>query len=211
MIHSITSFFTTIFSQLNYFNITALMAIESSFIPFPSEIVIPPAAYLAAQGKLNLYLVILCGTLGSLIGALFNYFLALTLGRAIIYKLANTKIAKLLLINEHKIQKAEDYFLKYDKLATFIGRLVFEIRQLISIPAGLSKMNIGNFIIFTTLGSLIWNIILALLGYFLGANSGIFKTYYREISYGSIIIFIIIIFFILYKKKKRKKSIFEKF
>ena len=187
------------------------MAIESSFIPFPSEIVIPPAAYLAAQGKLNLYLVILCGTLGSLIGALFNYFLALTLGRAIIYKLANTKIAKLLLINEHKIQKAEDYFLKYDKLATFIGRLVFEIRQLISIPAGLSKMNIGNFIIFTTLGSLIWNIILSLLGYFLGANSGIFKTYYREISYGSIIIFIIIIFFILYKKKKRKKSIFEKF
>lgn len=207
MIHSITSFFTTIFSQLNYFNITALMAIESSFIPFPSEIVIPPAAYLAAQGKLNLYLVILCGTLGSLIGALFNYFLSLTLGRTIIYKLANTKIAKLLLINEHKIQKTEDYFLKYDKLATFLGRLVFEIRQLISIPAGLSKMNIWNFILFTTLGSMIWNIILALLGYFLGANSGIFKTYYKEISYGSIIIFAIIVFLVLYKKRKKQTII----
>ena len=92
MFSSITHFFTTIFSQLNYFNITTLMAIESSFIPFPSEIVIPPAAYMAAQGKLNIYLVVACGTLGSLIGALFNYFLSLTLGRAIIYKLAKEYI-----------------------------------------------------------------------------------------------------------------------
>lgn len=204
MFSSITHFFTTIFSQLNYFNITALMAVESSFIPFPSEVVIPPAAYLAAQGKLNLYLVIACGTLGSLIGALVNYVLAISLGRVIIYRLANTKVAKMLFINEHKIQKAEDYFLKYDKLATFIGRLVFEIRQLISIPAGLAKMNIFSFVLFTTLGSLIWNTVLALLGYFLGANTGIFKAYYKEISYGSIIIFAIIIFFIFYKKKKRK-------
>lgn len=205
MLHSITNFFLSLSGQLNYPSIIALMTIESSFIPFPSEIIIPPAAYLAQQGQLNIYLVVLCGTLGSLLGALINYFLALTLGRAVIYKLANTKVAKLLLINQHKIQKAEDYFLKYDKLATFIGRLVFEIRQLISIPAGLAKMNIWSFMLFTTLGSLIWNIILAFLGYFFGANQQIFKTYYKELSIISIIIFVLIIVLIVYKKRKKKK------
>lgn len=204
MLTSITNFFFSIFSQLNYPSIIALMTIESSFIPFPSELVIPPAAYLAQQGILNIYLVILCGTIGSLFGALINYFLALTLGRAIIYRLANTKVAKILLINEHKIKKSEEYFLKYDKLATFIGRLVFEIRQLISIPAGLAKMNVWSFVLYTTLGSLIWNIILAFLGYFFGANQEMFKTYYKEFSIASIIIFIAIIILILYKKKKRK-------
>lgn len=208
MLSSIANFFFSLFGQLDYPSIIALMTIESSFVPFPSEIVIPPAAYLAQQGQLNIYLVVLCGTIGSLLGALINYFLALTLGRAVIYKLANTKFAKLLLINEHKIKKSEEYFLKYDKLATFIGRLVFEIRQLISIPAGLSKMNIWNFILYTTLGSLIWNIILAFLGYFFGANQELFKTYYRELSMGSLIIFIGIIFFILYRRKK-KKSMFK--
>lgn len=203
MLHSITNFFLSLSGQLNYPSIIALMTIESSLIPFPSEIIIPPAAYLAQQGQLNIYLVVLCGTLGSLLGALINYFLALTLGRAVIYKLANTKVAKLLLINQHKIQKAEDYFLKYDKLATFIGRLVFEIRQLISIPAGLSKMNIWSFMLFTTLGSLIWNMILAFLGYFFGANQQIFKTYYKELSIISIIVFILIIVLILYKKRKK--------
>ncbi len=207
MLTSITHFFLSIFSQLNYPSIIALMTIESSFIPFPSELVIPPAAYLAQQGVLNIYLVVICGVIGSLLGALINYFLALTLGRAIIYKLANTKIAKLLLINEHKIKKSEEYFLKYDKLATFIGRLVFEIRQLISIPAGLAKMNIWSFMLYTTLGSLIWNIILALLGYFFGANQEMFKTYYKEFSIGSIIIFIAIIVLILHKKKKKKFKI----
>ena len=125
MLHSITNFFLSIFGKLNYPSIIALMTIESSFIPFPSEIVIPPAAYLAQQGQLNIYLVILCGTIGSLLGALVNYFLALTLGRTIVYKLVNTKVAKLLLLNEHKIKKAEDYFLKYDNIYswTMTGRL----------------------------------------------------------------------------------------
>ncbi len=209
MLTSITNFFFSIFSQLNYPSIIALMTIESSFIPFPSELVIPPAAYLAQQGILNIYLVILCGTIGSLFGALINYFLALTLGRAVIYRLANTKVAKILLINEHKIKKSEEYFLKYDKLATFIGRLVFEIRQLISIPAGLAKMNIWSFMLYTTLGSLIWNIILALLGYFFGANQEMFKTYYKEFSIGSIIVFAAIIVLILYKKKKKKFKLFN--
>lgn len=204
MLSSITHFFFSIFSQLNYPSIIALMTIESSFIPFPSELVIPPAAYLAQQGVLNIYLVVACGTLGSLIGALINYFLALTLGRAVIYRLANTKVAKIFLINEHKIKKSEEYFLKYDKLATFIGRLVFEIRQLISIPAGLAKMNIWNFILYTTLGSIIWNMILATLGYFFGANQEIFKTYYKEFSIASIIIFAAIIFLIIRKNKKKR-------
>lgn len=203
MFNSIADFFLNLFGQLDYGSIVALMTIESSFIPFPSEIVIPPAAYLAQQGKLNIYLVIAYGTLGSLLGALINYFLAFTLGRSIIYKLANSKIAKLLLINEHKIKKSEEYFLKYDKIATFIGRLVFEVRQLISIPAGLAKMNIFSFIFYTTLGSLIWNTILATLGYFFGANQELFKSYYKEISIGSIILGIVVVF-IIYIIKRRK-------
>lgn len=154
-------------ANLNYFTIALLMAIESTFLPLPSEVVIPFAAFKAAQGDLNVFLVVLFGTIGALIGSLFNYYLAKYLGRILVYKLANTNFAKIFLINQQKVEDAETYFIKNGKTSTFIGRLLPGIRHLISIPAGLAKMNIKDFMLYTFLGAGIWNIILALIGYFL--------------------------------------------
>ncbi|PLX20968.1 DedA family protein [Candidatus Parcubacteria bacterium] len=197
--------FTTIlnlFSGLGYWGVFLLMTIESSFIPFPSEIVIPPAAYLAAQGQYNLYLVVIFGVLGTLLGALINYFLALKLGRSIVYALIDKKIAKIFLLDKDKIKKSEDYFLKYGDISTFIGRLVPVIRQLISIPAGFSKMKLRNFIFYTVLGSGIWVVILAILGYQLGANAELLSMYYSQIK---LVIWGLAIVFVLYLGYKIKK------
>lgn len=158
------------YEHLNYGTVTLFMAIESTFIPFPSEIIVPPAAYKAAQGELNIYLVVFFATLGALLGSLFNYFLALTVGRKVIYALAATKMAKLFMIEPKSVKKSEDYFIKHGNISTFIGRLVPAVRHLISIPAGLAKMPLKNFILYTTLGAGIWNIILAAMGYFIPKN-----------------------------------------
>ena len=164
------------------------MTIESSFIPFPSEVVIPPAAYLASRGEFNIYLVILSGVAGSLIGALINYFLALTLGRAVIYRLAGTRLARMLLINEDKIKKSEDMFLKYGNLSTFTGRLIPAIRQLISIPAGFARMPLKSFLLYTFLGSGLWTAILAAAGYIFGANQELILRYYDYFKEGVYVI-----------------------
>ncbi len=153
-------------AHLNYGTIAALMAVESSFIPFPSEIVIPPAAYLAAAGGgMNVCLIVIFGTLGALIGATVNYLLALWLGRPIIYAFANSRIGHMCLIDQEKVQKAEDYFVDHGTLATLVGRLVPAVRQLISLPAGLARMNFARFIGLTAVGALVWNAILAAIGY----------------------------------------------
>lgn len=196
--------FLQIFSDMGYGGILFLMTIESSFIPFPSEIVIPPAAYLASQGEMNLFLVIFFGILGSLIGATINYLLAMWLGRTVIYSLTEKKIAKLILIDSKKVKKAEEYFLKYGSLSTFFGRLITVIRQLISIPAGFSKMHFGKFIFYTTLGSGIWVTILALLGYYFGENKDVLSGYYHEMSYGAVILIVLIISVVIVVKKRRK-------
>ena len=171
-------------ANMNYTNITLLMTIESSFIPFPSEIVIPPAAYVASkpESDLNIFLVVLFGTLGAIIGALINYYLALWLGRPIIYKFADSKLGHLCLLSSDKIKKAEDYFNDHGKVSTFIGRLVPGIRQLISIPAGLAKMNLGSFILYTTLGAGIWNCILAFIGYLAHGQADLINKYSHELS-----------------------------
>jgi len=152
--------------NLNYFTVALLMAIESSFIPFPSEVVIPFAAYKSAQGGMNVFGVLIAGTMGALIGALFNYYISLYLGRPLVYKLADSRIGRILLLSKSKVQHAEQYFIRNGNSSTFIGRLVPAVRQLISIPAGLSKMNIRNFILYTTAGAGLWNIILAVIGYY---------------------------------------------
>jgi membrane protein DedA with SNARE-associated domain len=167
--------------NINYFTITLLMTIESSFIPFPSEVVIPPAAWKAAQGDLNVGLVVLCGVMGSVLGAVFNYCFALLLGRKLVYSLADTKIAHLLLINRKSVEKSERYFLKYGNSSTFIGRLVPAVRQLISLPAGLSGMDIKAFVFYTALGSGTWTTILAALGYSLYTQKELLNRYYEEI------------------------------
>ena len=146
--------------HLNYWTITLLMTIESSFIPFPSEIVVPPAAYKAATGEMNVFIIFVAATLGANIGALVNYYLAKWLGRPIIYKFANSRFGHMCLIDEAKVKYAEEYFDKHGSLSTFIGRLIPAVRQLISIPAGLARMNIWKFILFTTIGAGIWNAIL---------------------------------------------------
>lgn len=164
IVEQVTSWYM---DNMNYGTVTLLMVVESSFIPFPSEVVVPPAAYKALEegSNMNIVLVVVFATLGAIIGALINYFLALWLGRPIIYKFVETRFGKMCLLDKQKVEKAEKYFDKHGKSSTFIGRLVPGIRQLISIPAGLAKMNIGTFICFTALGAGIWNIILALLGY----------------------------------------------
>jgi len=169
---------------LGYSGIVILMAIESSFIPLPSEIIIPPAAYLASQGKMNLLLIVIAGILGSVLGAVVNYLLSLSLGRLVIYKLADTKLARLFFITPAKIATAEKYFLANARSATFLGRLIPVIRHLISIPAGFSRMPFGAFLLYTAAGAAIWVIILTALGYFIGANQALLSKYYREISWG---------------------------
>lgn len=190
--------------NMNYFTITLLMTIESSFVPFPSEVIVPPAAYKAAQGELNIYLVVLFSTLGALIGALINYFLAKWIGRKAIYSFAKTRLAHACLIEPASIEKAENYFVKNGNISTLVGRLIPAVRQLISIPAGLAKMPLANFIIYTTIGASIWNIILATLGYFFPKE--IVETYYTEISYLMIFLGILFGAYLIYKGffKKRK-------
>ena len=157
--------------NLNYWVIILLMAIESSFIPFPSEVVVPPAAYMAATtGNQNIYLIILSATIGACIGALVNYYLALYLGRPLIYRFVNSRFGHMCLLDQKKVEYAEQYFDKHGATGTFVGRLVPAVRQLISIPAGLARMNIGRFLLYTTLGAGIWNVILAVMGWYIGRN-----------------------------------------
>lgn len=192
--------------DMGYAGIVVLMAIESSFIPFPSEIIIPPAAYLASQGEMNIFLVILFGIVGSLIGAIINYWLALSLGRIIIYKIADHKICRLLLLSSKKIEKSEKFFLRYGNISTLIGRLIPVIRQLISLPAGFAKMNFKSFCFYTGLGSGIWVIILAILGYTFGSNQELLVKYYREITWFFIALVLVIAVIVVIKKRRNNKT-----
>ncbi|PKL19175.1 MAG: DedA family protein [Spirochaetae bacterium HGW-Spirochaetae-5] len=193
--------------NINYATVFLLMTVESSFIPFPSEIVVPPAAWKAANGELNIYLVVLSASAGCIIGALVNYYLAKTLGRKVIYTLAETKLAHMMLIKKESIEKSEAFFLKYGIMSTLIGRLVPAVRQLISIPAGIAGMKMKDFLLYTFIGSSIWNIILALLGYFLYAQQDLMKEYYKDISIAAVILFLIFVLFLIYKFAMNRKKI----
>jgi len=153
-------------ANLNYFTVALLMMIESTFLPLPSELVVPFAAYKAAQGELNVFLVILFGTIGALSGSLINYTLAYYLGRPLVYKFAGSRLGRVFLLTKEKVVHAEEYFIRNGKTSTFIGRLVPGVRHLISIPAGLSKMNLRDFMLYTFIGAGIWNVILAVIGYY---------------------------------------------
>jgi membrane protein DedA with SNARE-associated domain len=206
---SLVQFFISLIDSFNYLNIFLLMVLESSFIPFPSEIIILPAAYLAQQGSLNIFLVFLAGVLGSVVGAIINYILAWKLGRTILYRLVDTKLAKFLFLNKKKLERSEKYFLEYGSGSTFFGRLIPVIRQLISIPAGLAKMNFFKFVFFTALGSSFWVLVLSVLGYVAGEKQLVFLRYYKEIIFGLLFIFLIIL--VIKKFLKRKKLKKEKY
>lgn len=167
-IASIINWFLEMPEMQVYLWVMLLMTIESSFIPFPSEIVVPPAAYLAANQRADIWLVLLFATLGAMLGAIFNYAIAWWLGRPIVYRFANSRLGHMCLIDQEKVERAEKYFDQHGALATLIGRLVPVIRQLISIPAGLAKMHFSKFLFYTCIGAGVWNSILAILGYVLG-------------------------------------------
>jgi len=202
------SLFDWYMANLNYFTIALLMAIESTFIPLPSEIVVPFAAYKAAQGDLNVFFVILFGTIGALTGSLINYTLSYYLGRPIVYAFAESKAGKLFFLSKEKVQHAENYFLKNGKTSTFIGRLIPGIRHLISIPAGLAKMNLPDFMLYTFAGAGIWNIILAVIGYYLYEMREQIFPYLEYILYLAGVVFVIYLI-IRVRKNGKKKNISE--
>ena len=200
--------------HLNYWTVTLFMAIESSFIPFPSEAVVPPAAWKAAvTGEMNVVLVVLFATLGALIGAFINYYLAVWLGRPIVYKFANSRLGHMCLIDEAKVQNAERYFDEHGAISTFVGRLVPAVRQLISIPAGLARMGLGRFVLYTSLGAGVWNAILAALGYYMASIPGLqteeavmnkVKEYSSEIGIVFVVLAVFIVAYLAYKGLKKK-------
>lgn len=211
-----SQFFQWFVDNANYLFVFLFMVIESSFIPFPSEVVVPPAAYLACTdtgvgADMNICLVVVFATLGALCGAFINYYIALWIGRPVVYRFADSRFGHACLIDREKVDKAERYFDKHGAVSTFIGRLIPAIRQLISIPAGLSKMNVATFALFTTLGALLWNAILALLGFLLAQSvqpDQLFakvEEYNKYLTWGGYAIALICVAFILYKAFSRKK------
>jgi membrane protein DedA with SNARE-associated domain len=201
-------FFQTLFdwymANLNYFTIALLMLIESTFLPLPSEVVIPFAAYKAGQGDLNVFIVVIAGTIGALTGSLINYTLAYYLGRPLVYKFAGSKLGRIFLLSEEKVKHAEEYFIRNGKTSTFIGRLVPGIRHVISIPAGLAKMNLRDFLMFTLIGAGIWNIILAIIGFYLYAVREQIFPYVGHILLGVGLIFVV---YLIIKARRNKKRL----
>lgn len=205
-------------AHMSYASITALMAVESSFIPFPSEVVIPPAAFVAGQPDsvlcttgnypVDVLLIILFGTLGAMIGAIINYGLSVWLGRIVIYKFADSRLGHMCLLSSEKIQRAEEYFRKKGNVSTFVGRFIPGIRQLISIPAGLSRMHFGAFLWWTFLGAFIWNFILAVLGYVAAGQMDLIKEYSHELSVAILVLLgaVILYYLIRWIIKKRVKA-----
>ena len=199
-------------AHMNYMAVTGLMTLESSFIPFPSEVVIPPAVYVASnpasKGGMKIWLVVLFGTLGALLGALINYFLSLWLGRPIVYAFAESKLGHLLQLSKEKVQRAETYFNDHGKVSTLVGRFIPVIRQLISIPAGLSKMGLGSFMFYTTIGALAWNCILALLGWlaYKAADPSVIERYSHQLSIIIIVLFAAVVAFFVLRAIIRKRK-----
>lgn len=209
-------FFQWFIDHASYLFVFIFMTIESSFIPFPSEVVVPPAAYIAytnagAGHDMNIFMVVVVATLGALCGAFINYFLSLWIGRPVVYKFADSRIGHACMINREKVNRAEIYFDKHGAISTFIGRLIPAIRQLISIPAGLSRMNIGSFAIFTTLGALVWNSALAFLGYWLSLHVSPDKLfekveeYNRYLTWGGYALLVICVAVILFNAFRKRK------
>lgn len=196
----IVTFIVTSIGGMGYIGIVLLMALESSFFPFPSEVVVPPAGYLASQGDMNIFLVILTGIIGSVLGALFNYYIASKYGRNLLLT-----YGKYFFINKEKFEKIESFFINHGEISTFVGRLIPGVRQYISFPAGLAKMNMYKFIFYTALGAGIWVIILAYTGYLIGNNIELIKEKLHIITIIIIpFIIIIIMLYIIINKNKRK-------
>lgn len=220
-----SSIFQWVVENASYLLVFVLMVVESSFIPFPSEVVVPPAAYLSAQtlrtmsyhggtitvSNMNVFVIVLVATAGAIVGALINYYLSVWIGRPLVYKFADSRIGHACLIDREKVDKAEKYFDKHGSVSTFVGRLIPAVRQLISIPAGLSKMNIGKFVLYTGLGAALWNAVLAGMGYWLGKTVKLddlftqVEQYNDYLTYAGLAIGAVCVAIILFNAFKNKK------
>ena len=206
--------FRWVLENLNYWVVTVFMAIESSFIPFPSEVVVPPAEWEgSADDSMNIFMVVVFATIGADLGALVNYYLARWLGRPIVYKFADSRLGHMCLIDRAKVEHAEMYFRQHGAASTFFGRLIPAVRQLISIPAGLAGMRLDHFLLYTTLGAGVWNSILALLGYLIYRFTDLKTTadvyeratqYSHEIGYVLLGLAVVVIGVLVYKGLKKK-------
>jgi len=200
MIHDIAQFLVNQIGDMGYMGIFLLMFLESTFFPFPSEIIMIPAGYLAYQGEMNLYMVILVGILGSVAGALLNYYLAMHLGRKIILK-----YGKYFFIKEETLDKLDTFFAKHGEISTFTGRLIPGIRQLISLPAGLARMNIAKFSFYTALGAGIWVVVLVAVGYLVGSNQELISEYMKSATLIALVSVVFIILFYVVRNKRRRE------
>ena len=207
--------FLWILDNLSYWVVALFMAIESSFIPFPSEVVVPPAAWKAMDPNsgMSFILVIVFATIGADLGALINYYLAKWVGRPIIYRFADSRIGHMCLIDRQKVEVAEEYFRKHGAASTIFGRLVPAVRQLISIPAGLAGMHVGKFLLYTTIGAGVWNTVLAAIGWGIyeytdyKTTQDVYKQavqYSHEIGYVILALAVVVVAFIAYKGIKKK-------
>lgn len=203
MLYDIVNWLVNTVHDWGYMGIFLLMFLESSFFPFPSEVVMIPAGYLAYQAKMNLWLVILCGILGSLAGALFNYYLAKVFGRAFLLR-----YGKYVFFKPENLQKMESFFARHGHISTFTGRLIPAVRQYISMPAGLAHMNLAVFSFYTSLGAGIWVTILALMGYFIGGNEALIKENLRlaTISVLAMVALLITAYYFWQKRQPAPKS-----
>ena len=186
--HELIQWLVTTIGVLGYPGIFILMAIESSAFPFPSEVIMIPSGYLAQKGEMNIAVVVICGTAGSLIGAYINYFAARYLGRPLLLK-----YGRYVFLTERKFARSEAFFQKHGEISTFIGRLLPGVRQIVSLPAGLAEMNHVRFSLYTLLGAGLWVTVLSAIGFFIGANESLVEQYSRQALIGAIVISIVII------------------
>ena len=200
MIHDIAQFLVNQIGDMGYVGIFLLMFLESTFFPFPSEIIMIPAGYLAYQGEMNLYMVILVGILGSVAGALLNYYLAMHLGRKIILK-----YGKYFFIKEETLDKLDVFFAKHGEISTFTGRLIPGIRQLISLPAGLARMNMAKFSFYTAIGAGIWVVVLVAVGYVVGSNQELISEYMKSATLIALVSVVLIIIFYVVRNRRRRE------
>jgi len=200
MIHEIANTIVSYIGDMGYFGIFLLMFLESTFFPFPSEIIMIPAGYLAYQGEINLYMIVLVGILGSVGGALLNYYLAMIFGRKFILK-----YGKYFFIKEETLAKLDTFFAKHGEISTFTGRLIPGIRQLISLPSGLARMNIAKFSLYTAIGAGIWVVVLVGVGYLVGSNEALISEYLKSATFIALVCVFLITLFYIVRNKKRKE------
>jgi len=196
--HEVAAWIVDTIGGVGYFGIFLLMFLESTFVPVPSEIVMIPAGYLAQKGEMSFVIATLMGVLGSLGGALFNYFFALKYGRAFLLK-----YGKYILLSPHKLEKLEIFFIKHGEISTFSGRLILGVRHLISLPAGYAKMNLNRFVLYTTLGSSIWVVVLMVVGYLVGSNESLVKEYLQTATLVAVVSIVAIAIIYIYARKEK--------